>query len=411
MADTGDKTEKASGRKLREARRRGQSVRSRDLAAAVGILASFKLFVWLVPGYLEDFRGLFAQGFAPLARTGTLDNAWTALFVGTMGLLAKMLLPLFVVPAAAIAAAMVPGGWSFSTAPLAPDLSRLAPASYARRLLGSKHWLEFGASVLKAALLAAVLTQVVRSGIAGYLQLQGLPLNEALLSGGGLMIDGVTALCAVFLLFAAIDVPAQVFFFLRGQRMSKREQKDEHKTSEGSPQVRQRIRQLQRQIARRSVRKTVPTADVVIVNPEHYAVALKYDEGRAEAPFVVAKGIDEMALYIREVALEHGVEVLPLPPLARAIYATSQVQQQIPMALYQAVARVLTYVLQLKAFRGGSRASLPALPADLAVPSRLSDGPAANGPAIADDAADAPAAMPPARGAPNRRPSPNPPAP
>jgi flagellar biosynthetic protein FlhB len=185
------------------------------------------------------------------------------------------------------------------------------------------------------------------------------------------MVDNVTTLCAVFVLFAAVDVPAQVFFFLRGQRMSKREQKDEHKTSEGSPQVRQRIRQLQRQIARRSVRKTVPTADVVIVNPEHYAVALKYDEDRAQAPFVVAKGIDEMALYIREVALEHGVEVLPLPPLARAIYATSQVQQQIPMPLYKAVAQVLTYVLQLKAFRGGRRASEPSLPVDLAVPATL----------------------------------------
>ena len=118
--------------------------------------------------------------------------------------------------------------------------------------------------------------------------------------------------------------------------MSKQEQKDEHKNNEGRPEVKNRIRQLQRQLARRSVRTAVPTADVVIVNPEHYAVALKYDEKRAQAPYVVAKGIDEMALYIREIARGAGLEVLELPPLARAIYNTSQVQQQIPIPLYTA---------------------------------------------------------------------------
>jgi len=153
--------------------------------------------------------------------------------------------------------------------------------------------------------------------------------------------------------------------------MSKREVKEEHKTSEGRPEVRQRIRQLQAQLAKRSLRKAVPGADVVIVNPEHYAVALKYDEKRAEAPFLVAKGVDEMALYIRQIATERGIEVVPLPPLARAIYNTSQVNQQIPAALYQAVARVLSYVLQIQAFRNGRRSSEPVLPGDLVVPQNL----------------------------------------
>jgi flagellar biosynthetic protein FlhB len=193
------------------------------------------------------------------------------------------------------------------------------------------------------------------------------------LQGAGLLVDGVMAMCAVFIAFALIDVPAQAFFFARGQRMSKQEVKEEHKSNEGRPEVKQRIRQLQRQMARRGVRKTVPTADVVIVNPEHYAVALKYDEHRAEAPYVVAKGVDEMALYIREVAAEHGIETVPLPPLARAIYNTSQVQQQIPMALYKAVAQVLTYVLQIQAFRKGRYPAEPQLPTGLAVPAHLSE--------------------------------------
>ena len=155
--------------------------------------------------------------------------------------------------------------------------------------------------------------------------------------------------------------------------MSKQEVKEEYKSSEGKPEVKQRIRQIQQQLARRNVNKTVPGADVVIVNPEHYAVALKYDTNRAEAPFVVAKGVDEMALTIRQVAREHGIETLELPPLARAIYNTSQVQQQIPAQLYGAVSQVLNYVLQLNAFRSGRRQAPPRFPNEMVVPSHLSE--------------------------------------
>jgi flagellar biosynthetic protein FlhB len=198
-----------------------------------------------------------------------------------------------------------------------------------------------------------------------------LPLDEALHGAVQLLLNGVMALAAVFVAFALLDLPAQFFVFLRDQRMSKQEVKEEQRTSEGRPEVRQRIRRLQIQLARRTVRKSVPTANVVIVNPDHYAVALKYEEKRAQAPFVVAKGVDEMALYIRQVAIEHGVEVVSLPPLARAIYNTSQVHQQIPAALYKAVARVLSYVLQIEAFRTGRRSSQPQLPFDLGIPKQL----------------------------------------
>ncbi len=232
---------------------------------------------------------------------------------------------------------------------------------------------EFGLSIAKAAVLGMVLVHVSRSSLTQYVDLQHRPLQQAMLDGSALMLDGLMALISVFVLFAIIDVPAQAFFFARNQRMSKQDVKEEHKSSEGRPEVRQRIRQLQQQIGRRSVRKTVPDADVVIVNPEHYAVALKYDQDRAEAPFVVAKGVDEMALYIRQVAKEHNIETLELPPLARAIYNTSQVQQQIPVQLYQAVSQVLNYILQLKAFRSGQRAAQPVLPTEMAVPSHLSE--------------------------------------
>jgi len=245
------------------------------------------------------------------------------------------------------------------------------PLSYFERMTKPKHIGEVLTSAAKAAALLCVLWYVSRSRIEEFVRLQSLPLDAALLLACSLMLDGVMALCAVFVIFALIDLPVQQFIYLREQRMSKREMKEEYKTTEGRPEVRQRIRQLQNQLARRSARKTVPTADVVIVNPEHYAVALKYDEKRADAPFVIAKGVDEMALYIRDLASRHGVEVVPLPPLARAIYYTSQVNQQIPAPLYRAVAQVLGYVLQLHAFRDGKRRAAPKLPDALPVPEQF----------------------------------------
>jgi flagellar biosynthetic protein FlhB len=366
-----DKSEKASSQKLRKVREQGQIPRSRDWSTAVGLFVCLQLIVFMTPSWLDDFRILFEQGFAALDGDGTLDNAWSKLFPMTMLLLIKLILPLFVVPLIVSLASLFPGGWVVSFAPLAPSAERLSPMAYFKRLLKPKHAIDTVTSMAKATALLAVMYHVANASVADYLRLQSLSLNESLRAGSQLMLDGVMSLCVVFIVFACIDLPVQTMMFLREQRMSKREVKEEHKSSEGRPEVRQRIRQLQAQMVKRSVRKAVPTADVVIVNPEHYAVALKYDEKRAEAPFLVAKGIDEMALYIREIAAENGIEVVPLPPLARAIYNTSQVNQQIPAALYQAVARVLGYVLQIQAFRNGRRASQPTLPSDLSVPLQM----------------------------------------
>jgi flagellar biosynthetic protein FlhB len=260
-----------------------------------------------------------------------------------------------------------------SASNLAPRFDRLSPLKNLGQLASSKHWSTVAVSLGKAALLGVVLVHVVRSSLGTWVDLQRMSLGDALPRGAGLMFDGLMSLVAVFLIFALIDVPLQAFLFARNQRMSKQELKEEYKSTEGKPEVRARIRQLQQQMARRNVNKTVPTADVVIVNPEHYAVALKYDAGRAEAPFVVAKGIDEMALYMRQVAAKHEIEIIALPPLARAIYNTSQVQQQIPAQLYQAVSQVLNYVLQLNAFRTGRRQAPPRFPNEVVVPTHLSE--------------------------------------
>ncbi|HEX6736142.1 MAG TPA: flagellar type III secretion system protein FlhB [Azonexus sp.] len=370
MAENGDKTEKPTAQKLRKAREQGQIVRSRDVATAVGILVSLKLMVATAPDTLDDFRRLFAQSFVPLAGDGVLDNLWSTAFSDAMWLLAKMVLPLLVVPLAIIVGSLFPGGWMFNATHLQPKFERLSPLSNIKRLFTAKHASDVALPILKAIVLGIVLYHTCKDSVTAFLGLQAMTLDRALVHGAELMMDGIMALCMVFIVFALIDMPMQNFVFLRGQRMSQRDLKDEYKESEGSPEVRQRIRQLQRQFARRGLRSSVPNADAVIVNPEHYAVAVKYDEKRAEAPFVVAKGVDEMALYIRELAGQHAIPIVPLPPLARAIYNTSQVNQQIPAALYKAVAQVLHYVLQLKAFQSGRRPAQPHLP-DVNVPSHL----------------------------------------
>lgn len=368
--DSADKTEKASQQKLKKSRQEGQVVRSRDLSTAIGILVSLKLFVYLLPDYMAEFHEIFHQSFAPLSSTGAIDNAMSTVFSTSMWLLVKMLLPLFIVPFFIVLGAMVPGGWVVSTKHWEPKMERLSPAANLGRLFSAKHGFEFLISLGKAGVLIAVLIHVARSTVQDYTQLQHMPMGRAMVSGSNLMLDGLMSLVAVFIIFALIDVPAQAYFFAKNQRMSKQDQKEEHKSTEGRPEVKSRIRQLQRAMARRSARKTVPTADVVIVNPEHYAVALKYDHDRAEAPYVVAKGIDEMALYIRQLAAEFKIEVMPL---ARAIYNTSQVNQQIPVQLYQAVSQVLNYVLQLKAFRTGRRNAEPVYPREVDVPTSMSE--------------------------------------
>jgi flagellar biosynthetic protein FlhB len=371
--DSGDRSEKASEQKLRKAREQGQVARSRDLAAAVGLLLGLKLMLWLAPSWFGDFERLFHLVLSPLPPQDLMD-AWSAeLASHALWLLLKMVLPLALLPLAVIVAAQAGGGLVFATAQWAPQFGRLDPMANLGRLFSARHYSDLGATIVKVGGLIAVLAYLVRTQTPAFVALQAIPLEQALPRAADLLLDALLCLAGVLGVYALVDVPLQRFIFLRGQRMSKQEVKEEHKQNEGRPEVRQRMRQIRLQLARRNVRKSVPQADVVINNPEHYAVAVRYDSSKAEAPYVVAKGIDEMAAYIRSIAREHEVPQLELPPLARALYNGTQVQQQIPASLYQAVAQVLHYVLQLKAFRQGRRKNEPRLDTELSVPRHLSD--------------------------------------
>jgi flagellar biosynthetic protein FlhB len=241
------------------------------------------------------------------------------------------------------------GGWSFSTKPLTPDLNRLNPVSGFGRMFQVRSLVELGKALAKFAVVAGAGALVMWVNLDSLLGLGSEPVDRAIVHAMSITGQALVALTAALILIAAVDVPFQLWQYHRDMRMTKEEVRREHKESEGSPEMKGRIRSLQREMAERRMMQDVPTADVIVVNPTHYAVALRYDESKMRAPQVVAKGVDLMAARIREVASEHRIPVFEAPPLARALHRSVEIGDEIPAGLYVAVAQVLTYIYQLKA--------------------------------------------------------------
>ncbi|EIC82597.1 flagellar biosynthesis protein FlhB [Serratia sp. M24T3] len=270
-----------------------------------------------------------------------------------MLILFKILATLLPIPAAGVIASLIPGGWIFSLEKIKPDIKKISPIAGFKRLFSSSHVMEVFKMLGKCSVLLAILYAMITGSLAAFMQLQSLGLHEAIVRGFSIYDDVMLEMLGSIALFALIDIPLSKFMFTKKMKMTKHEVKEEFKSNDGNPQIKGRIRQLQRQLALGQITRTVPLADVIITNPTHYAVALKYDPNRATAPYIVAKGQDDIALYIREVASNHQVEIVEFPPLARAIYYTTHVNQQIPAQLYRAIAHVLSYVLQIKSWRTG----------------------------------------------------------
>lgn len=222
----------------------------------------------------------------------------------------------------------------------------------------------------KCIVILYLLYSLIQGAITEMMELQAMMLPEAISTGLERYHDIIVYFVVTIAMFAVIDVPLSKFLFNKKMKMTKQEVKEEYKNNEGKPEVKGRIRQLQRQFAMGQINQTVPTADVVITNPTHYAVALKYSPEKASAPYVIAKGADEVAFYIRQVAEKNNIEVVEIPPLTRAIYHTTKVNQQIPAQLYKAIAYVLTYVFQLKSWRSG-HAEKPILNKKIPIPKEV----------------------------------------
>jgi flagellar biosynthetic protein FlhB len=259
------------------------------------------------------------------------------------------ILPIFGATVAVVLAASVAlGGWTFTLTPLLPNFSKMNPLKGFARLIGLHGFAELGKALLKCLVVGAVCAGVVTHLYGNVMSLGRMPADAAMARGAQLMSWAFVWLCASLAIIAAVDVPLQLFEFHRNLRMTKQELKDEAKDAEGRPEAKQRIRRIQQQAARRRMMTKVPTADVVIVNPTHFAVALKYDPKKMRAPRVVAKGRDMVAANIRRIAEEHRVAVFESPKLARALYKSTDLDAEIPAGLYVAVAQVLSYIFRVR---------------------------------------------------------------
>jgi len=371
MADatSGEKTEKPSAQKRRKARQEGQLPRSKDMGLAASLLAAFIVvsnsFHWYRDFVQEAFMTVHQYG----QRIGDPDILGQFLQHNLLILL-KFILTLTPMPLATLIASLIPGGWIFSLKKIAPDLSKISPLKGIGRLFSGEHVIDIGKMMLKSLLVLLLLAFSIRRYFPAFLALQTRYFAPAVSAGLTLYQDVMLNVVMLFILFALLDIPLAKHMFTKGLKMTKQEVKDEYKNQEGSPEIKARVRRLQRQMALGQIRRVVPKADVVIANPTHFAVALQYDQTRAAAPFVVAKGTDEIARYIREVAREHHVEVVEFPKLARAVYYTTQINQQIPYQLFRAIAHVLTYVLQLKNWRAGLQ-ERPALNRHISIPKEV----------------------------------------
>jgi flagellar biosynthetic protein FlhB len=363
----GEKTEKATPGKLKKAREKGEIPRSKDMTMAVGIVVSFMT----VSGFFPYYKRLIQESFISVSMLNIHDSGVIGLFMmQNVTILLKFIATLLPIPIACLVASLVPGGWLFSPNRLIPDLKKLNPITGLGRLVSASHLTEVAKMLAKCAIILYLLYSLIGGAISEMMQLQEMLLPEAISVGLNNYRSIIISFVVVIAMFAVIDVPLSKFLFNKKMKMTKQEVKEEYKNNEGKPEVKGRIRQLQRQFAMGQINQSVPTADVVITNPTHYAVALKYDPLKAGAPFVVAKGADEVAFYIRQVAQKNNIEVVEIPPLTRAIYHTTKINQQIPSQLYKAIAYVLTYVLQLKSWRTG-QADKPVLNKKISIPKEV----------------------------------------
>ncbi|MGL5948172.1 MAG: flagellar biosynthesis protein FlhB [Aeromonas sp.] len=371
MSSGQDKTEEATSKKLSEARGKGNIARSKELSSAGLLLIGGLAMQWAVPSigsFLAEVMRRPVRFDWQEARDPSMMLHWTAEALLSM---AWVLLPFFSFLALLlIALNTLPSGIVFNLNKLLPSFEKLNPLEGIKRLFSMNSVVELGKSILKVGLIGGTFALVLRNEWPQLLMMNRMPADMALELGLRMISQTFIILGAVQMFIALIDVPYQKFSLGKSLRMSKQEVKDEHKNSEGNPQIKGKIRQLQMAAARARIDQRVPEADVVIVNPTHYSVAIKYDPKRANAPFVVAKGEDEMAARIRLVAKQHDKTVISLPELTRAIYYSTRVDQEVPAGLYTAVAYVLNYVLQLKAHQAG-KGKMPKPLAPLYVPPEL----------------------------------------
>ena len=370
MADTSqDRTEEPTARKLQKSREQGQIPRSKEVTSAILIVCAGFLLQVLGANIGHTLMGIIRHNLS-LSRGEIYDLAFMVQHLKDSGIAAALaVLP---IPAllllAIIASSGLTGGFLFETSLLQPKFSRMNPAQWISRVFSVRGLVELGKSILKVVLVVGCLLIVLWMRYPLSLSLGRMPVTSAIATGVGILGWALMAFGSVLFLIAMIDAPYQIWDNQQKLKMTKQEVRDEHKDMEGKPEVKSRIRQLQREMSNQRMMQRVPEADVIITNPTHYSVAIKYDTERASAPFVIAKGVDQVALKIREIARDSSCPVVEAPALTRAIYHSTKVDQEIPADLYLAVAQILAYIQQLTLYRKGQGGDVPPVMAKFEIP-------------------------------------------
>ena len=369
--DGQEKSQEPTAKRIADARKKGQVPRSRELNTTAITMIGLVGMMAMAPRFTEGFHKLFEQQFV-LDRADIFDpNAMLGHLVKAIGDALLMLLPFFaLMVAVALLSSIALGGFNMSLQAMQPKLSKLDPIKGMKRIFSVKGLMEMVKSLGKFLLVAVATVALLKAWAGDLIRLGDLGVEQSLGQAMNLVAWSALLLSSTLILMALIDVPFQLWQHKRDLKMTQQEVRDEYKETEGKPEVKGRIRQMQREIAQRRMMAEVPQADVIVTNPTHYAVALRYDPERMQAPLVVAKGKHLIAANIREIGAAHQVPLIEAPVLARAIYFNTEINQQIPAALFLAVAQLLAYVFQLHAYRedGGD---IPKPPEEYPVPDEL----------------------------------------
>lgn len=359
--DGQERTESPTQKRIDDARRRGQIPRSRELNAAAVMLVGGAALYAMGGQISSQLHALMKSGLT-LSRDQALDTRHMLSSLSDLSAqgLWAMTPTLGLLLVAALLAPLALGGWNFSTEALEPKLERLSPLAGMKRMFSMRALIELAKAIAKFSVVGVVAVLVLWSDSDELLALGREPTAMAIEHAVTLCGKALLALCSGLVIIALVDVPYQMWQHHTDLKMTREEIRQEMKESEGSPEVKGRIRQIQQQIAQQRMMQDVPKADVIVTNPTHYAVALRYDETRMRAPIVVAKGKDLIAARIREIAAEHNVPLFEAPPLARALHKNVDIGGEIPANLYAAVAQVLSYIFAIRSAQPGT--ALPARP-------------------------------------------------
>ena len=356
-----ERSEEPTAKRLEKAQEDGQVARSQELGVAA-MMIGIACFMYLFGGFLlTKLSEVFVSGFVFDRKSVFSDNLLPATF-GSQALDSLLVMvPIFALAVViALGAAGALGGFIFSLKALAPKASKINPLAGFKRMFGMKAVVDLTKALTKFTLVGGVLFLVVSQSFDRFIALGFMDVGPAMAEAGKIIAGGTVLVTLTLIIAAAIDVPYQIYEFNKKMKMTKQEVKDEFKDTEGRPEVKEQIRRKQREMAMGQMMEAVADADVIIVNPEHFAVALSYDPSSDGAPVLVAKGVDFIAQGIREKAAETGVPLFQSPTLARALYFTTDINQSVPESLYYAVAQVIAYVFSLNSVgRGGGAAEKP----------------------------------------------------